>query len=197
MIEPDIEELPPLSVAPLLKQLVGTRVTSLVHYSWWPKEEVPRECECAKNASFSVTAGPLAVGFEDGTLLGVGDQDGLNSVTVWLVRWRGKVVRSPPTMDEDPDLFPIDARDPVYSTATFGDLVGRRLTALSVITLRGLGARYIVRPNEMGLCFSFEGGGRMVASHDLHAPSADLFAVIDFNDLPESTRRNMYEIPIA
>ena len=111
MIEPDVEELPPLSVAPLLKQLVGTRVTSLVHYSWWPKEEVPRECECAKNASFSVTAGPLAVGFEDGTLLGVGDQDGLNSVTVWLVRWRGKVVRSPPTMDEDPDLFPIDARE--------------------------------------------------------------------------------------
>ena len=137
------------------------------------------------------------MGFEDGTILEVTNDEGLNSVTVWLERWRGGGVRSRPAMDEDDDLFPIDARDPVFSNPTFGDLVGRRLKALSVIKPHEVRAKCVGRPNQMGLCFSFEGGGRMVASHNLHAPSADTFAVIDFNAIPESVRRNMYEIPIA
>ena len=45
-------ESPPLSVAPLLKELVGTRVTSLVRRSVDPREEVPGECECAKHDFF-------------------------------------------------------------------------------------------------------------------------------------------------
>ena len=69
MTQTDDDERLPLSMAPLLKQLVGTRVTSLVRDSWWPSEEVPRECECAKDASFSLTTGDLVVGFEDGTIL--------------------------------------------------------------------------------------------------------------------------------
>ena len=101
------EDLLPLSVAPLLKQLVGIRVTSLVRLSLDPKEEVPRECRCAKSDSFSLAGGPLAVGFEDGTLLEVDNDEGMISVIVCLERWRGEVVRSP----RRTDLFPIDARE--------------------------------------------------------------------------------------
>ena len=85
----------------------------------------------------------------------------------------------------------------MFSNARFGDLVGRRLKALSVIKLREVETGFRARPNEMGLCFSFEGGGRMVASHLLHETGDDNFVVVAFDDLPESTRRNIYEIPIS
>ena len=89
----------------ILKGVLGRRVVSLVRYSWWPKEDVAKECgELENSSAFSLTYGPLGIGFEDGTVIGIAEEPSLNSIVIWLDRLDGAAIRCP-AMDEDPDFF--------------------------------------------------------------------------------------------
>jgi len=187
----NVESLPPSSSIGLLKKVVGNRVIGLVRYSWWPKEEVARECGTTEDSAFSLTYGPLVISFEDGTVIGVAEQPSLNSVVVWVDRAGGTSVKHP-AMDEDSEFFPIDARDRQFSKQLFGDFIGEALTGLVVLKPRSMNALLSELPSEIGLCFVFEGGRKLVAASGLHQVGGD-FAVIGYEQIPASARGEIVE----
>ncbi len=190
----DVESLPPSSSISLLQEIVGKRVIGLVRYSWWPKEEVASECDTTEDSAFSLTYGPLGISFEDGTVIGVAEQPSLNSVVVWVDRAGGTAVKHP-AMDEDSEFFPIDARDCQFSKQLFGDFVGATLISLVVLKPRSMSALLNELPSEIGLCFVFEGGRKLVAASGLHQVGGD-FAVIGYEQIPASARGDIIEYPL-
>jgi len=190
----DVESLPPSSSISLLQEVVGKCVTGLVRYSWWPKEEVASECGTTESSAFSLTYGPLGVAFEDGTVIGVAEQPSLNSVVVWVDRAGGAAAKYP-EMDEDSEFFPIDARDCQFSQQLFGDVVGEALINLVILKPRSMNALLGELPSEVGLCFVFEGGRKLVAARGLHQVGGD-FAVIGYEQIPASVRGEIVECPL-
>ncbi|WGG52842.1 hypothetical protein [Rugamonas sp. DEMB1] len=190
----DNESLPPSLSLRLLKNVVGKRVTGLIRYSWWPKEEVSNECGTAEGSAFSLTYGPLGVAFEDGTVIGIAEEPSINSVVVWLDRAVG-IAAKHPAMDEDSELFPIDVKDRQFSNKLFFELVGRTLINLVVLKPRSMNALLSELPSEIGLCFVFEGGQRFIAARGLHQVGGD-FAVIAYEQIPTPIREEIVECPL-
>lgn len=185
------DALPPLSATWLLTGRLGKRMTSFVVYSYYPIEEIIREEKLSEDFAFSSVGGPLEIGFEDGVVIGMGTAFSLNSVIVAQDGTGGH-----PPLKDSPRLFPVDAKDPRYSKKKFGDLIGRRLEAMSVFKPRTVDVLFDGLPNEIGLSFLFEGGGRFVFGCGLDkmisAPS-----ILGFDEIDPSMLDNYIEIPVG
>jgi hypothetical protein len=185
----------PSSSKDLLQQYVGKTVTGLVRYSWWKKEDVSTEGNISREQSFSLTAGPLAVIFEDGSILGVASDPSINSVIVWLDRAVGQT-NTTQTLSEDPELFPIDARDEAYSEPLWYKFSDRTLSGFSILKSKEMNSLEAELPSELGLCFNFDGNDRFVASHGLHNGTDD-FSVIVNTQINPIVRAKLEELPLV
>ena len=132
-----------------------------------------------------MTAGPLALKFEGGATLGLASDPGQNSVVVWLDRDDGGIALRAPSMDDDPDIFAIEAADPEFSQPAWAGLVGLRVTGLSVLYMKSASALKSDLPNEVGLRIQFEGGQELIAAHGLHDASDDFAVLRSGQILPE------------
>ncbi|RYX92424.1 MAG: hypothetical protein EOO28_22065 [Comamonadaceae bacterium] len=168
----------PSSSRELLKQFLGSKVIALVRYSWWAKEDIAATTGVGKPESFSLTAGPLAVQFEDGSILGVSSDPGTNSVVVWLDRFIGQVDTTQ-TLNEDSELFAIQANDKAHSMPYWAHFLGRTLCGFSIIKITDMNAKQASLPSERGLCFHFGAGDRFIAAHGLHDGSDDFSVIVD------------------
>jgi hypothetical protein len=182
----------PSSSKDLLQQFIGKTVTGLVRYSWWNKEDVPTECNISKEQSFSLTAGPLAVVFEGGSTLGVASDPSSNSVIVWLDHVVGQN-NTTETMSEDPELFPINAKDEAYSEPLWCKFSDRTLSGFSILKSKEMNWKEAGLPSELGLCFHFGENDRFVASHGLHN-GTDAFSVIVDNQIDPIVRGKLEEL---
>lgn len=162
----------------ILRELIGKKVTGLVRYSWWKKGEVANECHISKEQAFALTAGPLTVTFEDGSVLGVASDPSTNSVIVWLDNAHNLVDTDQP-LCEDPDLFPILANDKIYSEPQWGKFIGCTLTRFSILKNTNMTAGEAAVPSELGLCFYFKDTEHFIASHGLHDGSDDFSVLLD------------------
>ncbi|APW47599.1 hypothetical protein [Rhodoferax antarcticus] len=184
----------PSSSLDLLRQFVGKKATAIVRYSWWEKEEVSTECNIPREQSFSFTSGPLAVVFEDGSVLGVASDPGINSVIVWLDRAAGQADISQ-TLSEDAELFPINASDETYSEPFWNKFAERTLSGFSILKSKEMNASEAGLPSELGLCFHFGSDERFIASHGLHNGSDD-FSVIADSQFDPIARGKIEELPL-
>lgn len=185
----------PSSSDELLRRFAGKRLLRLLRYSWWPAEDVAAECGVHPSAAFSLTAGPLAMTFEGGGILGVASDPSQNSVVVWLDRDDGGTALRVPPMDDDPEVFPIEASDHEFSQPVWTGLVGRALIGASVLHMRTASALKIDLPNEVGLRLQFDGGQELIAAHGLHDRSDD-FAVLSRGQVLPDLREELEERPL-
>jgi hypothetical protein len=187
------KEFFPLSAGELLTSRIGKRMTSFVRYNFKPKEQDAASTPgMPEHTVFSMGGGPVAIGFEDGVVISLATAFSSNSV----VLGPDTGTDSSPPLKDDPSLFPVDARDPRYSRKKFGDLIGCRLEAISVFKPRAVEWPFNGLPNEIGLSFTFEGGGRFVFGCGLDkmisAP-----AVVGFDEIDPSVLDNYIEIPVG
>lgn len=169
----------------LLSRFAKARLVRLSRYSWWPAESVAVECDVSPEEAFSMTAGPLALKFESGATLGLASDPGQNSVVVWLDRDDSGVALRAPAMEDDPEIFAIEATDPEFSQPAWAGLVGLRVTGASVLCIKSASALKSELPNEVGLRIRFEGGQELVAAHGLHDASDDFAVLRSEQILPE------------
>lgn len=177
MTDPNHSSRVPSAAAELLRPLIGKRLVGLVRYSWWPGLEVAQECGVAPSAAFSMTGGPLAMTFENGQTIGLASEPSLASVIVWLDRDAGGRAVREPTLDQDSELFPIDASDAEFSQPHWAALLNAKLGGISVLQRRPFNALHAELPCEVSLCLQFDGGQELLAAHGLHDDSDD-FAVL-------------------
>ncbi|CBJ37742.1 protein of unknown function [Ralstonia solanacearum CMR15] len=180
----------PSKASDFLRLFTGKRVARLVRYSWWPAEEVGAQCGIRDDQAFSLTAGPLAVEFEDGAILGLTSDPSLNSVIVWDEGAR-RAGHGSPSLDTDDELFSI-AESGSFAGGGWRKFVGLSLDEFTILSRVAVSSKEGERPSEVGLRFKFVGGASFVASHGLHDNSDD-FSVLEESQLPEIALK---EIPI-
>lgn len=173
----------------LLNTLIGVKIIDLVRYSWWPSDEVAAECDIREDQAFSLTAGPLGIVFENGRILGLASDPAMNSVVVWDEGAR-RSISSNIALDQDDELFPISAKDEVYSTPFWKQVIGSTVAQLTILKRSTMSAKESELPSELGLRFQMRNGLVFIASHGLHNGSDD------FSVLEESQLNSMYELPL-
>jgi hypothetical protein len=174
----------------LFRPLIGKKVAKLIRYSWWPAEEVATQCGIRDEMAFSLTAGPLAIYFEEGTILGFASAPSLNSVIVWDEAARSES-QEWTSLDSDEELFAISEVGP-FSSDFWKQIVGLSVSGVTVLKRAQLNAKQRELPSEVGVRFCFTGGKSFVVSHGLHDNSDD------FSVLEESQLRvvELQEIPV-
>lgn len=172
----------------LLTSLVGATLTRLTRYSWWPTEESDREENVSPADVFSLTAGPVLLGFDTGLILCFGSQPSLISVTMWK--------DDAGCTSGDLELHAIDAGDPQHSRALFAQMVGRKVTRITLLKRAPKNAKWEERPREVGLIIRFDGANDLVLAHGLHDDSDD-FAVLVREQVKESLWSEMSEVDIG
>lgn len=163
-----------------LRRLTGKQVTKLVRYSWWPGSEIAAQCGIEDELAFSLTAGPLAVYFEDGVILGFSSDPSLNSVIVWDEAAR-VASQDQTSLEGDEELFAI-SESGGFATVFWKQLIGCCVSNVTILKRGQMNAKERQRPSEVGLRFSFSGGKSFVVSHGLHDNSDD-FSVLEESQL--------------
>lgn len=181
----------PSNASEYLRSLLGKRVSRLVRYSWWPAEEVGSQCGIGDDQAFSLTAGPLAVYFEDGAILGLASDSAQNSVIVWDEAAR-RTNGSQRSLDADDELFAISDSGP-FASGGWRSFAGLSLSGLTILRRVAMSLKEQSRPSEVGLRFMCSSGASFIASHGLH-DSSDDFSVLEESQLHEI---ELEEIPIG
>jgi hypothetical protein len=168
---------PPSRFSEELKKFVGKRVNKIVRYSWWPKQDISGECGIEREFSFSLTAGPLEVIFDDDSSIGIASDPSLNSVIAWNERAPGGSACVSSPLAEDVELYPVNSDDEVYAGRFWREFINKKLIGFSILKKQRMSFLENELPSELGLCFIFEGNLRFIASHGLHDGSDD-FSVL-------------------
>ena len=167
-----MKENVPSDLQELLKIIPGSRLEHLVRYSWFPLEEAVSDYNIREEDIFSLTAGPVAIHFESGLVIGASSNPGKNSVVLWVEKNElGEMVDNP--LDKDHELFPFDAKE--GSNMVFA--LGKRIAAVRVLHRKSSNVIMQELPSEVGLVFDIVSGEQIVLSHGLHNNSDD-FSVI-------------------
>ena len=186
----------PSRVSALLRSLIGRRVVDATRFSWWAPEEAQQECDLASEDVFSLTAGPVAIAFDSGVVLGVASDPSTNSVSVWKERDEvGRLLRSEPR-SSDEGLYPISATDRKFAHSFWHQMIGARVDAVSILVRKPRTARLGELPNEVGLCFSLDSGAKVVAAHGIHDDSDD-FVIISEQQVLLRLRAELEEIQVG
>ena len=189
MVKPG--ELLPLSAGELLTSRIGKRLTSFVRYLSDPKEEYAAEIGEPEHTTFAMSMGAISMGFDDGIVIALGTAISSNCV---VLMQDGAGQR--PALKDDPDAFPVDARDPIYSQKKYGNLIGLKLKKLSAFKSNTRYGRYYNTPDEIGLAFLFDDNSKIVFGHG-YEKGLCLPGLIFYDEIEPSIREDYIEIPIA
>lgn len=175
-----MDSMVPSEANDFLRRLTGKQVIKLVRYSWWPGCEVAAQCGVEDQMAFSLTAGPLAIYFEGGEIIGLSSDPSLNSIIIWDEAARGESQVNN-LLEGDDELFPI-SESGKFSTVFWAKIVGCRLIGVTILKRTDMTAKEQQRPSEVGLRFNFSRGKSFVVSHGLHDNSDD-FSVLEESQL--------------
>ncbi|MEH1801811.1 MAG: hypothetical protein V7L13_22125 [Nostoc sp.] len=176
----------------VLDSLKGLTILNLTRYSWEPPDRAVLEYGIEAKEVFSLTAGCLIMRFDSGLVIGYGSQPSKNSVTIWIEKNEaGETIEE--LAEEDKKLYPVDARDAVYSNNFWARFVGQRISNITILKRSYSSALYADTANEIGLLFEVENGSRFIASHGLHDDSDD-FSVIQESQIDNEIRNQIQRL---
>ncbi|PSJ59038.1 hypothetical protein C7J99_31960 [Brevibacillus brevis] len=139
------------------------------------------QCEIAQDEVFSLTAGPLLLYFESGLVIGAASDPSRNSVILWVEKDDTGYIKDE-SIENDTDLYPIDAEDKIYSSPYWGQIVGQNIKEINIIKRDPQNALFEELPNEVGLEIVMENDMKFILSHGLHDDSDD-FSVLTTSQL--------------
>jgi hypothetical protein len=182
--------------AGVLGSFIGHRIIAATRFSWWSPEEAKEECGVREQDVFSLTAGPVAISFDSGAILGIASEPSVNSVVVWMERDEaGHSMREEP-LSSDTDLYPILATDPTFADDFWHGVIGAKVEAITTLVRKSRSPRLADLPSEVGLCFLLDSGVKVVAAHGLHDDSDD-FVIIPDHLILAAIRADLHEAPIG
>ncbi|BFH64639.1 MULTISPECIES: hypothetical protein [Paenibacillaceae] len=165
----------------LLQIIKNEKLSKLIRFSWWESEESMEQCEIAQDEVFSLTAGPLLLYFESGLVIGAASDPSRNSVILWVEKDDTGYIKDE-SIENDTDLYPIDAEDKIYSSPYWGQIVGQNIKEINIIKRDPQNALFEELPNEVGLEIVMENDMKFILSHGLHDDSDD-FSVLTTSQL--------------
>lgn len=165
----------------LLQIIKNEKLSKLIRFSWWESKESMEQCEIAQDEVFSLTAGPLLLYFESGLVIGAASDPSRNSVILWVEKDDTGYIKDE-SIENDTDLYPIDAEDKIYSSPYWVQIVGQNIKEINIIKRDPQNALFEELPNEVGLEIVMENDMKFILSHGLHDDSDD-FSVLTTSQL--------------
>lgn len=176
----------------LLKDLVNQEIIGLTRYSWSRPDEIMAEYGLEASDVFSKTAGALLMTVRSGLTVGFGYIPESASVSVWTERTAdGR--ESSDSAEDDEELFPVDAADPVYSRGSVSRLVGQRIASVRAFRAKCGENDMVGIPREAGLLFETEDGLELFISRSL-IRSPDDFCVVSGDEVPTDVWAKLTEL---
>ena len=164
----------------LLRYMMTKRIDKLIRYSWWPAEEsIVKANINNSNEVFSLTAGPLAIVFEDGYVVGVSSDPTLNSVVLWADEIDNKSLTSDESLREIEELFPVLNADSIYSKKFWADISQSIIVGYELLKYKNMNSIQLDRPSERGLRVLLNTGKSFILSHGMHDYSDDFSVIMD------------------
>ena len=185
-----LEQTIPTKATDLLDRLVNKKITKLIRYSWWNSETSAKECDIERCRVFSLTAGPLLIEFSNDISVGFSSKPSICSVEVWLEK--DKENKREDLINNDKELFPIHAKDTIYSEKYFSNLIGSELLKYEIIKQEPINSLYWELPREVGIVLYFSNNSAIVVSHGLHDNSDD-FSVIKNEEIDKNIIGLLYK----
>lgn len=179
----------PSDMINLFQLIKNKKLNKLIRYSWWENEEAMEHCEIEPDEVFSLTAGPLLLYFESGLVIGAASEPSRNSVVVWIEKDETGYMKYD-SIEQDTDLYPIDAVDNTYSNPYWIQIVGQHIKEISIIKRDPQNVLFEELPNEVGVEIVMENELKFILSHGLHNDSDD-FSVIAPSQLEISIIANL------
>lgn len=164
----------------LLRDMMTKRIDKLIRYSWWPAEEsVVKANINSSNEVFSLTAGALAIVFEDGYVVGVSSDPTLSSVILWADEKDNKSLTSDESLREIEELFPVLNTDPIYSKKIWADISQSIIVGYELLKYKNMNSIQLDRLSERGLRVLLNTGKSFILSHGMHNYSDDFSVIMD------------------
>lgn len=136
---------------------------------------------------FSRTAGPLLITLKSGLVIGAASQPSLISVTLWI---------DDGSTGSDAELYAMEADDARYNEPGFAQMLGKRVTAVAILTREPKNAKWENCPREVGVLITLDGAPELILSHGPHDDSDD-FSVVMRKDVKLSLWPRLHEVQVA
>jgi len=176
----DVYPKPPSMASGLLHELIGRKLEKMVRYSWWPADVALAECGIVAEQAFSLTAGPVAIHFEDGFVLGAASHPSWNSVVVW----NEGDTPSNDKLESDAEFHPITSSGR-YATAFWQRCMNEPVVEVIILKRVKMSAKARALPSEVGVRLLFGNGLSFVLSHGLNKPTDDFSILEEFQLQPD------------
>jgi hypothetical protein len=190
------EENVPSKQIELLNQLKHYKISKLVRYSWLPPEEAAKEWSIPLSSVFCLTAGPLLITLETNLVIGFSSLPREASITVWLEKTEKGEQDVDISIENDGELYPIDACDPIYSEKSICEVLNKQVNSIKILKKKPENILLAQLPCEAGLVMEFEGltlTTKLLLSHGLHDNSDD-FAIIFNDEIPQNMLNQLQEV---
>jgi len=175
----------------LLDKLIGKKVTKMTRYSWWEKEQSAKECGISNENVFSLTVGPLGIEFDRNITIGVSSDIKRSSVILWVEKFEN--YKADDLMEEDSELFAVQANDKVFSNAFFASILESTLVKYKIIKVETTNPLNWDHPREVGLVLSFSNNHQMILSHQLTKEVSDDFTILEWENIDKDIYESLYK----
>jgi hypothetical protein len=173
----------------LLRSLIGSTITNLVRYSFWPGELASEQLGVPAEMVLSLTLGPVLMYLDDCRVIGFGDNPPLKSVTVWLERdASGNDLK----LTDLGDKFPLAASDHRFASEFIREMLGKKIVRVRILKRR---SQQTIRPYEVAILFECEGDRRFLLAHGIY-DDLNSFTVIQPEQIMEMIRPELYELEV-
>lgn len=175
----------------LLKEVVKSKVVSMIRYDLEPKEQFLQEYGLDEKKAFSLSEGAFVIEFSNGISLGFSSDEEICSIITWAESYYDDHRNN--QLKDEIDLFPIDSTDPKYSTSFFSSIINETLIKYEIIKQEPYSATFYNLPREVGLCLIFSNGSQMVISHQLTKEVPNDFTILEWGQIDAEIYQTLYK----
>lgn len=190
----------------ILSRIKGCKIVKLVRFRGTPPAIHFNLCdERSPSAELSRGDGPILMTLDSGLVVGIGYITEKRSLSLWIERTEAGEQRKGARMSvenptqflpiaEDPELFLIDSRDPIFSDSKIDRVFGKRIVKITLVKKeitdikqsKYLSYKVLYLPNEVGLILELETGFELVFSSGLdgHSECIDIINKEEISPLP-------------
>lgn len=166
----------------ILSRIKGCKIVKMVRFRGKPPAIHFNRCERSPSAEFSRGDGPILMTLDSGLVVGIGYITEKISLSLWIERTEaGEPRKGARPIAENPQLFLIDSRDPIFSDSKIDRVFGKRIVKITLVKKENTDIKQssyapkaLYLPKEVGLILELETGFELVFSKGLDGGSGHI-----------------------
>jgi len=168
----------------ILSRIKDRKIVKLVRFEIVPPAIGFNRCKYSPSKEFSHGNGPILMTLDSGLVVGIAYIIEKISLSLWIDRTEaGEPRKGARPIAEDPELFPIDSRDPIFSNSQTHLILGKKINKITLVKKEitdikqsSYAYKALYLPKEIGLILELETEFELIFSRGLdgHTGGVDI-----------------------